>query len=201
MSGQSIELRATDDSPAGAAQESVEPHCFLVQARTRRLEPVRISERADSDRNRWPADGPRSEGGPPRRDEVWRREGKTEPQPGQSVGFSERTQDHRAARRQGRRKAFALGAEIGEGLVDDQHASTSCEARMKIEESGARRDSPIRIVGIDHDGDVGALHLFEPPRLNRASASCGKSGCKTTVGWLQRADRTTRHYGRKRLDD
>src|ERR1700722_19286319 len=60
MSGQSIELRSADDSPARAVQESVETLRFLVQARTRRLEPVRISERADPDCNRWPADGPRS---------------------------------------------------------------------------------------------------------------------------------------------
>src|ERR1700722_13805965 len=138
MSGQSIELRAPDDSPAVAAQESVEPRGFLAEARSHRFQPTRIGERANSDRNRWPADGPRSKGRPQGRDGVRRGEGETEPQPGQSVGFSNRTQDHRPARRQGRLKALALGAEIAEGLVDDQHASTSFEARMKIEESGAR---------------------------------------------------------------
>src|SRR5271163_313902 len=56
--GQSKEGSAADDSPADAVQESVEPRGVAGQARARCLKPVRISERANSDRNCWAADGP-----------------------------------------------------------------------------------------------------------------------------------------------
>ena len=64
---------------------------------------------------------------------------KAEAKPGQSVSLAERAQDDRAARGQRRREAFGGAVEIGEGLVDDQHSAARREARVKIEEVGARR--------------------------------------------------------------
>ena len=192
---------AADDSPAGALQESVEPRCVLAKAHAHCFEPIRIGERPNSDRNRRPADGPRAKGGPQGWDDVWRRERETEPQPGQSVGLAERAQDDRAARGQRWREAFALGVEIGEGFVDDQHTSASCEARMKIEERGARSDPTVRVVGIDHDRDVEAVQVLEPVHLDDASAGRGEGGCKTAIGRPQRADRPMRQNARERLDE
>ena len=73
----------------------------LAEAPAHCLEPIRIGERADPDRNRRPADRPRAKGGPQGRDDVWRGERETETQPGQSIGFAERAQHDRPACGQG----------------------------------------------------------------------------------------------------
>ena len=99
------------------------------------------------------------------------------------------------------REAFALGVEIGEGLVDDQRASAPREALMKIEEGGARRDPSVWVVRIDHDRDVEAVHVLEPLRFDDASARRGEGGGETAIGRPQRADRPMRQNVRKGLDE
>ena len=71
---------------------------------------------------------------------------------------------------------------------------------MKIEERGAGRDPTVRIVGIDHDRDVEALHVLEPLRFDDGDARGGEGGCKAAIGRRQRADRAVRQYARERLD-
>ena len=71
----------------------------------------------------------------------------TKPKPSQSVGLAERAQDDSAARRQRCREAFPLAIEIGEGLVDDQHAPAR-EALMQVEQAARVVIRPSGLFGL-----------------------------------------------------
>ena len=105
-----------------ALEERVEPRLSLLpEARAHRLEPVPIGERPRPDRDRWPADRPRAEraraGGASRAKRARSRAA------GRRARRSCRTSAARPRRSAGSIGREALvGVEIGEGLVDDQHA-------------------------------------------------------------------------------
>ena len=98
-------------------------------------------------------------------------------------------------------RGFRLAVEIREGLVDDEHTRMSREALMKIEEGGANRDPPIRIVGIDHDRNVEAAHVLEPLCFDDASSGGSESCREAAISGRQSADRPARQYVRERLDE
>ena len=106
-----------------------------------------------------------------------------------------------AFRGQDRRQAFTLAVEIGEGFVDDQHAAAPRKAPMKFEEVGARRDPPVRVVGIDDDGDVEVAHVLDPFRFVDLRAGGGEGRLEAAVGRPQHADGAARNDPGQRLDE
>ena len=72
---------------------------------------------------------------------------------------------------------------------------------MKIEQPGARSDSPVGVVWIDHDRDAEVVEVLEPVRFDNASAYSGKRRCKAAVGWPQCSNRPMRQNVSKRLDE
>ena len=105
------------------------------------------------------------------------------------------------APRSGRKAARLVRAvEIGEGFVDDQHASAPVEPLVQREKIGAARDAAVGIVGIDDDRDVAVLERFERPGL-LCSRACGGEGLGVpAVGRSQHADGAVRREPRQRLD-
>ena len=149
-------------------QKGVEPRFVLGESRARRIQPIRIGERARADRDRRTADRPGPERGAQASRNIRGSDGEAEAKPREPVGLAEGAQDDGAARGQRRLEGFVGAAEIGEGLVDDQHSAAPKKPGVKIKEVGAPRDPPVRIVGIDDDRDVEAVHGVERGRvLNR----------------------------------
>ena len=177
MGRQPKEARSADDSPARAVQERVEPRSVLADARAHRREPVRIAKRANPDRDRRPADRPRPQRRPQGRDDVRRSEREAETKPGEPVSLAERAQDDRAARRQRHREAL-FAVEIGEGFVDDEQSPAPRQALMQREQLAAGNEPPVRVVGVDHDGDVEAVHVLESLGFDHPPAAAAKAAAK-----------------------
>ena len=147
-----------------------------------------VGERAGADRDRRTADRPRAESGAEATRNVRRSDGEAQPKPREPVGLAERAQDDGAARGQRRFEGLVGAVEIREGFVDDQHSAARKKPGVKIEEVGASRGPPVRIVWIDDDRDVEAFHGVERGRVLNNNSSGGEGGGVTAVGWPERGD-------------
>ena len=82
-----------------------------------------------------------------------------------------------------------------------RRAAAPRQALMQREQFAARNDPPVRVVGIDHDGDVEAVHVLEPLRFDHAPAGGGEGRREAAVGAPQRAGLAARQDVGERLDE
>src|SRR6185312_16239350 len=119
MRGQPEQTRSAEDPPAGPLEEHVEPRALLAEAPARRLQPIRIGEGADPDRDRRPADRPRPQRRTQWLGDVGGSEREAETKASEPVSLAERAKDDRAARRQHWRKTFlGVRSQLHLGSVD-----------------------------------------------------------------------------------
>ena len=101
---------------------------------------------------------------------------KAEPDSRQAEEFAEGAQHHDAAQIDIAGKAFGARTDIHEGLVDHEQSAASAQLFGKPQQIGTLHHPPVRVVGIDHDGEVGLEKLLERAHLghlvpgNRRSA-------------------------------
>ena len=105
---------------------------------------------------------------------------KAEPQAGQAKELAEGAQHDDAALVDIAGKAFGARADIHEGFVDDQQPALGAQRPGKLKQSFALDDAPVRIVGIDDDGEVGVGQSLEVVDLRRRMA--GDRRCPRMFG-------------------
>ena len=94
---------------------------------------------------------------------------------------------------------FAI--EIGEGFVDDERRPAPRQALMQRQQVAQRNDPAVRVVGIDHDGDVEAVHVLEPLGFDHAPAGGGEGRREAAISPPQRAGCAARQDVGERLDE
>ncbi len=142
---------APDQRPALRLNEAVEPLGFTRQTRRGRVGPVAVAQRALSDGDGRARDRPwtcqRRKGG----DIHIAAERKAQPDPGKPIKLSERTQDQQSWS-SGLPRKRQFGRNIGKTFIDHKTA----DARRERQQLGAIVTPTVGIVGIDHDGKIGA---------------------------------------------
>ena len=100
--------------------------------------------------------------------------------PGEPVELAERAQHHDVAAPDLVGEAHAVGADIHEGLIDQQQAAAPPQTVGEREQSVLGDDPSVGIVGIDDDGDAGLGELRDLGDLDHVMA--GKLGRARVLG-------------------
>ena len=150
MPGQPEQRRAAGNRKTRLHQNFVERARLLFQRAARAVCPWLIPERGGADQQRRPGTRPWSQGRQRSARSFGRADGKSQPQSGEAVEFSERAQDHHRQIAAQRDRADG-GIDIGKGFVDHQPAAARLQLRSDLRERGAIDDAAVGIVGIDDD--------------------------------------------------